>query len=289
MPDEGPEFEASRPHPMSRRRSPDPRFPRGVPAARPVRINGQPDYAHADDSPATGSWPEPMSRARGLLEILLVIPAGVLGGYAASSMTDQVTFSDPRWAEVAMSFGIGLGAILGSAVLLIIARHGPSSIGLNVRAPAIDAVIGFVSLVMFYIVASLSLLAISAAFPELFSGQTAAQEAIQQTFPPMSAREAMIVMAFVVLWEETIFRGFLLTRMYAIFRRWWLTVILASVLFGAAHIYQGIVAVGMITILALIMGSLFAWRRSLIAPLVFHWVHNVFMLMLLRSISTNWD
>jgi membrane protease YdiL (CAAX protease family) len=91
-----------------------------------------------------------------------------------------------------------------------------------------------------------------------------------------------------VMWEEVVFRGFLLTRLRAIFRTWWLAVPIGSLLFAAAHLYEGVLAVVVIGWLAFAMAILFVWRRSLVPCLVLHWLHNVGAILLLKAISTTW-
>ena len=62
----------------------------------------------------------------------------------------------------------------------------------------------------------------------------------------------------------------------------WLAVPLSSLLFGAVHIYEGPVAVGMITILGLVMAGLFIWRRSLLPCIVMPFLNNFTKLLLLE-------
>ena len=93
----------------------------------------------------------------------------------------------------------------------------------------------------------------------------------------------------VALWEEIVFRGFVLTRLNAIFKRWWLTILLASSVFGAVHIYEGLLAVLLISGLALIMSVLFVWRRSLVPSIVFHFLHDLVIFTLLGSLSQTWE
>jgi len=80
-----------------------------------------------------------------------------------------------------------------------------------------------------------------------------------------------------------------LTRTFALLRRWWLAIPVASVIFGLPHYYQGPVAVVFTTILGAIMACLFVWRRSLVPAITLHWLHDVIFFLLLGSMSTTWE
>src|SRR5690606_21314232 len=84
-------------------------------------------------------------------------------------------------------------------------------------------------------------------FPEILQQPSQAQEAIRESFPPMALRWLVLLMVFVAVWEEVAFRGFLLTRLHAIVRSWWIAVPLGCIIFGVIHAYQASVAVVVIS------------------------------------------
>ena len=126
-------------------------------------------------------------------------------------------------------------------------------------------------------------------FPSLLTKTPAAQQAIEETFPPMRLYWVIPLTIFVAFWEEIVFGGFVLTRLIAIFTRWWLTILVASVTFGAIHAYQELLAAVLIGGLAVVMSVLFVWRRSLVPSIVFHCLHNLVIFILLDSISQTWQ
>lgn len=81
---------------------------------------------------------------------------------------------------------------------------------------------------------------------------------------------------FVGLWEELVFRGFLLGRLRAALdagegsprSRTVLAVAFTGILFGAAHGYQGPVGILQTTTLGVVLGGLTVWRKS-VWPAVF--------------------
>lgn len=60
-------------------------------------------------------------------------------------------------------------------------------------------------------------------------------------------------------YQELVYRGYLITRLSDLLGRRWLAVIVATVLFGSVHLYQGIPSTATITI----VGFLFSWQYLL--------------------------
>jgi membrane protease YdiL (CAAX protease family) len=181
---------------------------------------------------------------------------------------------------------MGVGAVAACALMMLIARSKPASIGWTTRGLPLNVGLGIVATIVIYVGV---LLPLGIAFPQLAEQTEATQKAIEQTFPPIGLGGTALLLTFVALWEEVIFRGFVMTRLQAILHRWWLTIPVASIIFGAIHGYEGPLAMIMISLLALAMSGLFVWRRSLVAPMVLHWLHNMVTLVILRQISTTWQ
>jgi membrane protease YdiL (CAAX protease family) len=100
--------------------------------------------------------------------------------------------------------------------------------------------------------------------------------------------------AFVGLWEETVFRGFLLGRLRAALpvpdtpgarlRRDVVAVALSAVLFGAGHGYQGFLGLLQTTVAGLVLGALVIWRRSLWPAIGAHLTIDAFSLGMLQAL-----
>ncbi len=252
-----------------------------VPLARPVAIESLTAASTDDDE-----WPPRMTRLRAFIELLILIPSGFLGMLIVVIPFSIVPPDDQRWLNIGSSVGMGMGALTACALMMLIARRKPASIGWTARSLPLNVGLGIASTIALYAALFLPL---GLAFPQLAEHSETTQKTIEQTFPPIGLGGTALLLTFVALWEEVIFRGFVLTRLQAILRRWWLTIPVASVIFGAIHAYEGWLAMTMITILALVMGILFVWRRSLVAPMVLHWLHNMVTLLVLRMISTTWQ
>jgi membrane protease YdiL (CAAX protease family) len=255
-----------------------PAGPFNIPFARPVTLQ-----ADAILPSAGVSGPRTIGRLRALIEMLILIPATLLGIAFTVGPLSFLRLADTRWYNLASSVGMGCGALLACMAMLIIDRHKPASIGWTAGRWKSNVALGCLGLVGLY---GFVFLPASLAFPYVAEQSEVIQRQIQQTFPPLTLGWNIVLMAFVAVWEETIFRGFVLTRLQTILKRWWLAVIVSAVLFASIHGYQSILAVGAITCLALVMGSLFAWRRSLVPCIALHWMHNMVTLLVIHAAQT---
>lgn len=267
-----------------------------VPMARPITVDaGVPLLPSAAPFPSRDYRPlEPApSRLRAMLEVVALVPVGLLAAGLAYVIVPGVAAryapeADGRWQHVGASVLIGLAMLGAVAVMLRIDGQRAAAIGLSARNFRREFWTGAVAFVTAYAL----LLAVAHILvflrPEILESPARAQQGIEETFPRMTVGVLLLMMAFVAFWEEVVFRGFLLTRLYTLLRRWWLVVPAGAVLFAVPHWYQGPLAVVLIMGLAVIMSILLIWRRSLVPCIVFHFANNVVMLMALRAFSDTW-
>ena len=100
---------------------------------------------------------------------------------------------------------------------------------------------------------------------------------------------------FVGVWEETVFRGFLLGRLRAAlpaadtpratFLRDAVTVALCGVCFGAGHGYQGALGLMQTTIAGIALGTVTVWRGSLWPAIGAHLAIDAFGLLVIKALS----
>lgn len=88
------------------------------------------------------------------------------------------------------------------------------------------------------------------------------------------------------LFEEILFRGFLLTRLRVILGGWTPAIILGMVLFAAPHIWEGRWAVVLILPIAMVLSITFLARRSLAAPILAHFLFNFLQLAAMRTLQS---
>ncbi|MGQ9649560.1 MAG: lysostaphin resistance A-like protein [Phycisphaerae bacterium] len=225
------------------------------------------------------------TRARAVIEIILAVPPAVVGAVVGYSVGKSFAPADERWLQIADSVGLGFGTVLACILLVWLGNRTISSIGLTTRQWHLDLGIGFASLLATWVVLMAIGGAIVVLFPSVLQEQSAAQKAIEASFPRLSWQQKLVLCLCIAIYEEIVFRGFLLTRLHVLVRRWWLAVVIGAVLFGLLHHYQGWLAVGGVTLLGLIMGALFAWRKSLVAPVTMHLFHNFAVFTVLDFVS----
>ncbi len=226
-----------------------------------------------------------LARLKALGEIILVAPVAVLGAVLGYLLTLSAHPADERWLTIAESAGLGLGAASGCIALVWLGRSRVSSIGLTTRKLMQNIALGLASLISFYFVLITATFAAFLLYPDLIRESTTAQKAITEHVPRMNLLQIVLFCACVAFYEEVVFRGFLLTRLYAIFRRWWLAVPVAVVAFGLPHRYEGPLAVVVVSLLGLTMSILFLWRKSLIPAITMHFVHNTLVFAYLTYLA----
>ncbi len=96
------------------------------------------------------------------------------------------------------------------------------------------------------------------------------------------ALAAIVAAAF----EEIAFRGFLVPRMKTLVRSWVAAVVLVSVVFGAGHLYEGVLATAQTAFLGAWFATLMLMRRRLVGPIAAHAAFNTIMLVVIRVITT---
>jgi membrane protease YdiL (CAAX protease family) len=85
---------------------------------------------------------------------------------------------------------------------------------------------------------------------------------------------AFLFLVVVAVSEEVIFRGYLIRRFTALTRNPIASLVLSSAVFAMGHGYErsgGVVGVG---ILGLVFGAVYLWRKSLVAPMVLHFIQD---------------
>ncbi len=95
---------------------------------------------------------------------------------------------------------------------------------------------------------------------------------------------AIALVVVVAIAEETLFRGYLLLRLGAVTRSAPWAVVLSSVLFGFGHGYEGVR--GMLTVgaVGLFLAVVYLWRKSIIAPVVMHFLLDFFAIVLVPAV-----
>jgi membrane protease YdiL (CAAX protease family) len=89
------------------------------------------------------------------------------------------------------------------------------------------------------------------------------------------------LVVIVAIAEETIFRGYLILRLNAITASPAVAVMLSAVIFSLGHGYEGSAGVVTIGFMGLVFALVYMWRKSLIAPIVMHFLQDFIGIVLL--------
>lgn len=226
--------------------------------------------------------PMPMPRWRALLE-LVGITLAALG--AMGSVILFAALLPPKahsWSPLVSNLGLGLPLIIAAILMLRLAGHHCITIGWTARNGLLNAVLGLIALLPMYMVLFCAGMILVLLRPDLLEKQAETQTFIKEVIPDMPFVTIVLLMLWITFWEEFIFRGFLLTRLHALCGRWWLAITLGALIFGALHLKQGPLAAAVIGLQGLAIGTLFAWRKSLIPGWAFHFAHNSLIVQLVH-------
>ena len=161
-------------------------------------------------------------------------------------------------------------------------RQGLRSIGLHGDQPWINGAIGIAAAIATPMVIFLSLIGLQVFFPQLAAQMEENTERIMDLFPNVGPIGFVMVAALVGIYEEFLFRGFLMTRLRRATGSWTLGVLLSTTFFVALHAMdQTFSAVIAITILSLSFSLITIWRRSLVPAIVAHTLFDLAQFLIL--------
>jgi membrane protease YdiL (CAAX protease family) len=169
---------------------------------------------------------------------------------------------------------------LVALVLFFLWRNGEplTHIGWTGRRLVGEAILGVVCFVPFFL---------SAALLERFLlhlGLTSPSQSRPSFLTAQGPAEFVLggfLVAVVALAEETIFRGYLLLRFQALLRNTPVAVLLSSAIFAIGHGYEGSAGVVTVGFMGVVFALLYLWRRSLVAPIVMHFLQDFLGIVLL--------
>lgn len=226
-----------------------------------------------------------MSRKRAFFELVLVVLAFPIGLVVSALVITLAGYRDANWMELVTSLAGGISAALTAICLTKLNNHPLASIGWRIGSLPADSALAIGALFATYLVMIPAMLALMLLYPELIEERKEAVRTLQSAIPATSIWAIILILTCVVFWEEVVFRGFLLTRLKVLFKRWWLAVPVSAILFGLGHGYQGPVALVLITFLGVVMALLVIWRQSLTSAMIYHFTFNFISMMALRSIN----
>jgi membrane protease YdiL (CAAX protease family) len=97
---------------------------------------------------------------------------------------------------------------------------------------------------------------------------------------------AFMLVVVVAVAEETIFRGYLMLRLKAISGSDVLAAVLSAIIFSLGHGYEGAAGVITVGMMGLIFALVYLWRKSLVAPMVMHFLQDFIGIVLVPLLQT---
>jgi len=258
-----------------------------VPVARPIL---------ADDVPIAPPTTDPMllpltSRRSALLDvgglilllILFDLASGVFLGFAlgvdvdsAEAATEADRTAMRRTMLVPTLILRAMGAI--AAVTLILRRRRQSfrSVGLGRAGFGVDVLIGVAGVTVLYALILFLMAGVWMLRPQLPDEMRENADRILELVPRLSPIGLAALSVAVGVYEELIFRGFLMTRLRRATQSWPAAVVLSTVVFTSLHaIDQVSIALVAIAVLSLVLSAVTIWRRSLVPAIVAHFLWNL--------------
>lgn len=85
---------------------------------------------------------------------------------------------------------------------------------------------------------------------------------------------ALLLVVLISISEEIIFRGYMILRFTAVSRSRLFAVLLSTLIFTSGHGYEGVSGMAAVFLMGLVLSAVYLWRKSLVAPMVMHFIQD---------------
>jgi membrane protease YdiL (CAAX protease family) len=204
-----------------------------------------------------------------------------------------------RVAALTLS-AFALGALMLLATVLFIRRDASWRESLGLENHPVGSMLGW-SLLGFFGTYTVNLALIGAYLAAQGNLEVLAARKMSSLgqFAELPVEVALALAAFAAIWEEIVFRGFLLGRLRAsmpmrdsrgaALRRDILAVALAALFFGTGHAYQGVLGLAQTALAGATLGALTVWRKSLWPAIGAHLLIDAFGFAMLKALKPMLD
>ncbi len=243
----------------------------GVPLARPIVTYGPPP-PHCDTHPMLLA---DMTRGQAAIDIALLMLAIFVTSMlipVVGSITGLIgEGADMRHANVILTIACGF-TLLGAVILMSWRRHENWAPTLGWCVPNwLTWPTALLALAIPYITMMVTAGVTWAFFPDLFKSLQNNPEKIAETIPRLSLPWLILMTLSVGVYEETICRGFLLTRLRRLTGSVPIAILVSSMLFALPHFgSQETITLVPLFVMAVAWASLTWWRRTLIPVIIGH-------------------
>jgi uncharacterized protein len=232
---------------------------------------GRPDLDEAVLGP-DGARP---SRRDELIELgvflLLIVPSMALSFFAVAQ--GRLPFALVAFATIARDLG------LVALIFFFLYRNGerPAALGWTGRHAGREIALGIVLFVPVFA---------GAAMLEGFlrtaglSGPSSPRPDLVPPPDPIDLVLAITLLVVVAMSEEIIFRGYLIRRFARLIRGASGAALLSAIVFSVGHGYEGPAGVVTVGATGVVLGLIYLWRGSLVAPMVMHFLLDLVAIVL---------
>lgn len=169
---------------------------------------------------------------------------------------------------------LSLRALGAFAIIAILARRRgltARSMGLMWSGTPLNIAIGLAVLVVVYALIAVTMLLLWFLWPEVVGEMQENARRIMELVPNLRPVEFVPVAALIGVYEELVFRGFLMTRLRRATGGWTIAVVLSTAVFTALHAFeQTPSALVVVAILSLVFSLVTIWRRSIVPAIIAH-------------------
>lgn len=118
-----------------------------------------------------------------------------------------------------------------------------------------------------------------------FSSMSAPTPSLMATGGIFQSLLGVLLVGVVAISEETIFRGYLLLRFRNITSSTGWAIVWATVIFALGHGYEGTAGVITVGFMGLVFALVYVWRKSLVAPVIMHFLQDFIGIVLLPLLT----
>lgn len=269
---------------------PTPPLARPIPLARPAEAAAAPPIAYATIARTSPFELPGVTRDQAVWDVALVLTATLALPYGSHLVLAPFVTASAEMPESALVLVLGKTIEMSIAVVVaayLVFRNGvpARALGLTSRAPLRQlawAAVGLIGCYAAMLTAGLVVIGLVTAFPSLMGDLKQRIDFARQLPVGSFATQLPLILA-VAIHEELIFRGLLLPGLKRVTGRWWLAILLSSVLFAALHIPgQGALAAIQVTVLGAALAVVFVLSRSLPAVILAHAAFDLIQIQLIK-------
>ncbi|MFN2557044.1 MAG: CPBP family intramembrane glutamic endopeptidase [Nitriliruptorales bacterium] len=221
------------------------------------------DYPDPPVIPAP-PWDRRRERAIELAVFLfLIVPSMLLSFFAAQE--GQLPFA--LLAASTMARDLSLVALI--VFFMGRNREPVAAIGWQARRLGREVMLGVALFPLLFFASTTVNIALRAAG---FSGPSSPQPDLVPAPDPGQLVLAVVLVVVVAVSEETIFRGYLMRRIEELSASPAWAIVLSAAIFSLGHGYEGSAGVITVGLSGVVLGVVYWWRRSIVAPVVMHFL-----------------